>query len=101
MPNRRLEFIIANDPAFPGAQQKLTEVLVLMNVPTPTPTASLTPTPDFTGAEQAFARAQQLIAAQDWPGAIGALDQMRKLDPNYQTLAGGWHVLFRLAQLWL
>ena len=81
---QRLEFIIAHDPAFPGAQQKLTEVLVLRNAPTPSPTPSLTPTPDFTGAEQAFGRAGQLIAAQDWPGAIGALDQMRKLDPNYQ-----------------
>src|SRR5688572_25803896 len=82
---QRFEFIIANDPGYPGAQQKLTEVLVLINVPTPTITPSLTPTPDFTGAEQAYARAQQLIATQDWTGAIGALDQMRKLDPNYQT----------------
>ncbi|HVF24318.1 MAG TPA: hypothetical protein VNA23_00425, partial [Anaerolineales bacterium] len=82
---QRFEFIIANDPSYPGAQQKLTEVLVLINVPTPTTTPSLTPTPDFTGAEQAYTRAQQLIAAQDWTGAIGALDQMRKLDPNYQT----------------
>ena len=82
---QRLEFIIQNDPSFPGAQDELTRVLVLMNVPTPTPTPSLTPTPDFTGAEQAYARAQQLIAAQDWPGALGALDEMRKLDPNYQT----------------
>src|SRR5687767_378843 len=82
---QRLQFIIAYDPAFPGAQQKLTDVLVLMNAPTPSPTPSLTPTPDFTGAEQAFARAGQLMAAQDWPGAIGALDEIRKLDPNYQT----------------
>ena len=82
---QRLEFIIAHDPDFPGAQQKLTEVLVLMNAPTPTLTPSLTPTPDFTGAEQAFARAGQLIAAQDWPGALGALDEMRKFDPTYQT----------------
>lgn len=82
---QRLEWIIQNDPSFPGAQQELTNVLVLMNQPTPTPTASLTPTPDFSGAEEAYARAQQLIAAQDWPGAIGALDEMRKLDPNYNT----------------
>lgn len=81
---QRLEWIIANDPSFPGAQEKLTEVLVLSNQPTPSPTPSLTPTPDFTGAEQAYASAQQLIAAQDWPGAINAIDQMRKLDPNYQ-----------------
>jgi tetratricopeptide (TPR) repeat protein len=81
---QRLEFIITNDPTFPGAREKLTEVLVLMNAPTPTLTPAPTSTPDFTGAEQAFARASQLIAAQDWQGAIGALDEMRKLDESYQ-----------------
>lgn len=81
---QRLEWIINNEPNFPGAREKLTEVLVLSNQPTPTMTPSLTPTPDFSGAQEAFARAQQLIAAQDWFGAIGALDQMRKLDPNYE-----------------
>ena len=82
---QRLEWIIAHDPSFPGAQEQLTQVLVLSNQPTPTPAPSLTPTPDFSGAEQAFAQAQQLIAAQDWAGALGTLDQIRKLDPNYQT----------------
>jgi tetratricopeptide (TPR) repeat protein len=82
---QRLEYIIARNPTFPGAQEKLTEVLVLMNQPTPTLTPSLTPTPDFSGAEQAFSQAQQLIAAQDWPSAIGTLDQIRKLDPTYKT----------------
>ncbi len=81
---QRLEWIIANDPSFPGAQEKLTEVLVLSNQPTPTMTPSLTPTPDFSGAQEAFASAQQLIAAQNWPEAIRSLDQMRKLDPNYE-----------------
>jgi tetratricopeptide (TPR) repeat protein len=82
---QRLEFIIAHDPSFPGVQDKLTQVLVLMNQPTPTMTPSLTPTPDFSGAEQAFLQAQQLIAAQDWPGALGTLDQIRKLDQTYKT----------------
>ena len=81
---QRLEWIISQDPSFPGAQEKLTEVLVLSNQPTPTMTPSLTPTPDFTGAEQAFTSAQQLIAAQDWPGALRSLDEMRKLDQSYQ-----------------
>jgi tetratricopeptide (TPR) repeat protein len=81
----RLEWIIQQDAAFPGAQDKLTQVLVLMNQPTPTLTPSLTPTPDFTGAEQAFAQAQQQVAAQDWPGALGTLDTVRKLDPAYKT----------------
>lgn len=82
---QRLDFILAHDPAFPGVQEKLTEVLVLMNRPTSTITPSLTPTPDFTGAEQAFTQAQQQIAAGDWPGALGTLDQIRKLDPTYKT----------------
>ena len=82
---QRLEFIIGKDPTFPGAQEKLTQVLVLMNQPTPTITPSLTPTPDFSGAEQAFTQAQQLITAQDWPNAIGTLDQIRKLDATYKT----------------
>ena len=82
---KRLQFIIAHDPTFPGAAEKLTEVLVLSNVPTPTMTPSLTPTPDFSGAEQAFLNAQQLIVAQDWPGSLSTLDQVRKLDPTYQT----------------
>ncbi|MEW6085115.1 MAG: hypothetical protein AB1607_11020 [Chloroflexota bacterium] len=94
---QRLEWIIQNDPSFPGAQQELTNVLVLMNQPTPTPTPSLTPTPDFSGAEEAYSRAQQLIAAQDWPGALGALDEMRKLDPNYNTplVDGMYYFAFR------
>jgi len=88
---QRLEFIIAHDPSFPGVQEKLTEVLVKIslsgNIQSPTPTPSLVPTPDSSGAEQVYVeatKASQLIAAQDWPNAIAALDQMRKLDSNYQ-----------------
>jgi tetratricopeptide (TPR) repeat protein len=79
---QRLDWIISQDPTYPGAQEKLTEVLVL-STPTVAPTVTLTP--DFSGAEQAFAQAQQMIAAQDWPGAISTLDQIRKLDPTYKT----------------
>ena len=85
---QRLEYIISRDSSYPGAQEKLTEVLVqislLEGIQSATPTSAPTPTPDFTGAEQAYSRASQLIASQDWPGALGALDQLRKLDPNYQ-----------------
>lgn len=82
---QRLLFIIGHQPDYPGAQDLLTQVLVLSVIPTFTPTPTLTPTPDFTGAENAYLRAQQLISAQDWPGALGALDTIRKLDPSYKT----------------
>jgi tetratricopeptide (TPR) repeat protein len=98
---QRLEWIIENDPNFPGAQEKLTEVLVQINlqenyVP-PTATPSLTSTPDFSGVQDAFTRAQQLIAAQDWPGALSALDEARKLDPSYETakVDGMYHFALR------
>jgi hypothetical protein len=81
----RLEFIISKDPSYPGAADKLTEVLVLSSIPTPTPAPTITSTPDFSGAESAYGRAQQLILAQDWPGALGALDTIRKLDKTYKT----------------
>lgn len=82
---QRLEYIIQKNPKYPGAQEKLTEVLVLSSIPTAAPTVTPTATPDFSGAESAFARAQELIRAQDWLGALGALDSIRKLDPTYKT----------------
>jgi hypothetical protein len=85
----RLEWIIQNDPNFPGAQEKLTEVLVQINQQenyvAPTATPSQVPTPDFSGIEDAFAKAKQFIDAKDWVSALSALDEMRKLDPTYQT----------------
>ncbi len=82
---QRLQFIISKNPSYPGAQEKLTEVLVLSSIPSPVPTITLTSTPDFSGAESAYQRAQQLIQAQDWGGALSALDSIRKLDPTYKT----------------
>ncbi len=82
---QRLEYIIAKDASFPGVKEKLTEVLVLSVIPTSTPTPTVTSTPDFSGAESAYQRAQQLITAQDWQNALSALDIIRKLDPTYKT----------------
>jgi len=98
---QRLEWILSQDSNFPGAQDKLTEVLVQINlqqgIQSATPTPSLTPTPDFSGAEAAFTKAEQQIAAQDWTGAIGTLDQVRKLDPTYKTsqVDGMYYFAFR------
>lgn len=82
---QRLRFIIEKNPSFPGAREKLTEVMVLSVIPTATLMPTLTSTPDFSGAESAYQRAQQLINAQDWVNALSALDIIRKLDPTYKT----------------
>jgi tetratricopeptide (TPR) repeat protein len=82
---QRLEYIIARDASFPGAQEKLTEVLVLSVMPTSTPVPTLTLTPDISGTENAYLRALQLINAQGWQNALSALDIVRKLDPAYKT----------------
>jgi tetratricopeptide (TPR) repeat protein len=81
----RLDYIIQNDPSFPGAQNEMTKVLVQMSIPTVTPTPAPTSTPDVRGEQSLFATAQQLIAAGDWANALTELDQLRKEDRNYNT----------------
>ncbi len=82
---QRLEFIIQNNPNFPGAQTELAKVLVKSSIPTNTPTPTLTPTPDLRGEQTLFSTAQQLITAGDWANAITELDQLRKQDPKFNT----------------
>jgi hypothetical protein len=74
---QRLQYVISKKPDFPGAQEKLTEVLVVSSIPTPTPAPTMTSTPDFSGAESAYQRAQQLILAQDWAFALVAIVSIR------------------------
>ena len=82
---QRLQFIIQNDPSFPGAQTEMAKILVFMSIPTATTTPTLTPTPDVRGQTAMFATAQQLVATGDWPNALTELDQLRKQDPKFNT----------------
>lgn len=82
---QRLDFIIQNDPSFPGAQTEMAKILVLMSIPTATTTPTLTPTPDVRGQTAMFATAQQLVATGDWANALTELDQLRKQDPKFNT----------------
>ena len=82
---QRLQFILQNDPTFPGAQTEMTKLLIVMSKPTATLTPTLTPTPDIRGEQAMFATAQQLIATGDWPNALTELDQLRKKSPTFNT----------------
>ncbi len=81
----RLDYIIQNNPSFPGAQNELAKILVRMSIPTSTPTPPPTATPDLRGEQSLFATAQQLIAAGNWADALNELGQLRKQDPKFNT----------------
>jgi tetratricopeptide (TPR) repeat protein len=91
MARRRFEYIIQIDPGFPGAAEKLTEVMMQMAMIT-TPTSVVetgpapTPTPDLRGAEAIFNQAIQVYRGQDWNAAIFTLDRLRDEDINYRAL---------------
>jgi len=86
---QRFEFIIENNPNYPGVEEKLAEVLLRQSMsptPIPSPTPSITPTPDLRGADVIFQTAQERLNARDWTGAMEALDQIRKGNPTYRTV---------------
>jgi tetratricopeptide (TPR) repeat protein len=89
---RYFEGVIALDPKFPGATDKLTEVLVAMmatETPTPQPTPTLilpTPTPDMRTQEEIFNSARQLYSNQDWDNLMLTIDSLRSVDPGYRSI---------------
>jgi tetratricopeptide (TPR) repeat protein len=98
---QRLEYIIGIDPSFPGAMDKLTEVMVLSTVPTATPVVSPTPEliVDDTNYDGLLAQAQQLIAAGQWQNALTVLDTMRGKDATFHTVEVDGMYYFALRNL--
>jgi tetratricopeptide (TPR) repeat protein len=86
---QRLEYIVSQNPSYPGITEKLAEVMaVLYTTATPLPpAATITPTPtrDLRPVEDLFKQAQSLAAAEDWDSAIDTLVALRKEDPAYLT----------------
>jgi hypothetical protein len=85
---QRLDYIIKLDPSFPGAQEKLAQVMYLASItetPTPAPTPTLTPTVDTRGVEDLYNQAIQFMASKDWDKVINELDQLRKQNVSYRV----------------
>jgi tetratricopeptide (TPR) repeat protein len=86
---KRFEYVIQHAPDFPGAQEKLTEVLIaqsIVNTPTPSPSPTVEPTPDFRGEQELFEQAWQYILAEDWDNTILTLDILRDKNLQYQPV---------------
>ena len=100
---QRLEYIIEKNPSFPGAMEKLTEVMVLSSIPTATPYVFVSPTPelivDDTNYEALLAQAKQLIAAGQWQNAMVVLDTLRQKDPAFHTVEVDGMYYFALRNL--
>jgi tetratricopeptide (TPR) repeat protein len=104
MARKRFEYVISLDPGFPGAVEKLTDVMLKMAmVTTPTPVVEAGPvptaTPDLRGAEAIFNQAVQVYRGQDWNATIATLDRLRDEDITYRTIEvdGMYYIALRFS----
>jgi hypothetical protein len=82
---QRFEYVLANDPAFPGAADKLAEAMQILSVTatwTPVP-ATVTPTPtrDPRPVEEMFTNVKNLFISGEWNSVIEAIVALRQADP--------------------
>lgn len=89
----RFVYVIELVPDYPQAQEQLIQASLCAGAGTPQPvaqgaeaTAGPTPTPDLRGAEQIFADAQSLLAAQNWDQLLPLLDTLRNNFPDFQPI---------------
>jgi cell division septation protein DedD len=88
----QFEYVINLDPNFPGAADKLREVMIAMaviNTPTPAPTVALptlTPTLDSRPQEEVYNQARTQFAAKDWDNLFQTIDALRRIDAKYKAV---------------
>lgn len=89
---QQFEYVIKLDPSFPGAQDRLREVMIAMavvNTPTTAPTVAeptLTPTVDMRPQEEIFNQARQQYGSKDWAGLFSSIDSLRRIDPTFRAV---------------
>ena len=86
---QRFEYIIRQNPEFPGAADHLALVLLNLNTtatPTPALLPTVTPTPDTRGIDERFQQSEQYLLNGDWTNTIDSLLLLRKDDPTYRAV---------------
>jgi len=87
---QRFEYVLAHDPGFPGATDKMAEVMrILYATATPTmvpPTPTLTPTRDLRPVQDLLDQAKSDFTSGNWDGVINTLVSLRQVDPKYQVV---------------
>jgi tetratricopeptide (TPR) repeat protein len=86
---QRFEYVVQQDPNFPGAVDKLTETLLLISQSgTPNvvlPSVTPTPTPDTRAVDELFLAAQGQLLTQDWKNLVHTILSIRNIDPLYRA----------------
>lgn len=86
---KRLQYVIQIDPSYPGAAEKMAEVMIAMAVtasPVPSPTVTITPTPDMRGEQELFDNARMILASGDWQRTVETLDALRQLNKTFNAV---------------
>jgi hypothetical protein len=91
---RHVEYVIQLDPNFPGAQDKLAELMLAVAIsktPTPVitiiiPTITPSPTPDFRGEDEIFNNAKSLMENKEWVQTLQVLDTLRDKNLSYRAV---------------
>lgn len=85
---QRFEFIVSQDPNYPGITEKLVAVMeVIYATGAPAPAASITPTPtqDLRPVQELYDQALSLATSSQWTTLIDTLSSLRKADLTYQA----------------
>lgn len=89
MAKSRYEYIIEQEPNFPGAAEGLTQVMIEINTlltPTAEPTPTVEATPDTRGEQELFDSIKVAMTAGDWDLAIQNIEHLRDLSINYRAV---------------
>lgn len=100
MAQQRFEYVLGIAPTFPGAAEKLTEVMILLAqilTPTPMPSPTVSPTPDLRGVEEIFRQAVEQVKSKQWAQAFDSLQSLRNSDANFKAIDvdGLYYVVLR------
>ena len=88
---QRFEYVVQQDPGFPGAIDMLSETLVQISkssiqftdIDMPSPTTP--PTPDTRPVEELYTLAQDQFGNQDWKNLVQTIVSLRDIDPLYRA----------------
>jgi len=87
---QRFDYILSRDADYPGAVEKLAEVMAILYAtatPSPLPpTQTPLPTRDLSPVEDIFQRAQEAFEQGDWDTTIDTLVTLRREDPLYRVV---------------